>query len=92
MSDIEDVRVISGGGPDVSYLPQERKQRTGPQRHADSAFDEADTLAETALDAIRDSVAWAESLGVEVPLKVRGVETTLSQWITELAEERRRRG
>ena len=66
--------------------------RTPAQKHTDTAMDNADGSAVEAASAFGESLAWATSIGVEIPSRVKGVVTILGQWQKYLEDERKRRG
>lgn len=87
--DGENIRVFRGGDHDTNTI---YPSRTDAQKHTDEALNKADDEAATAAYAFLSSLSWARSIGVEIPARVRGVETILRQWQTHLADERKRRG
>lgn len=67
----------------------ERRERTEQERHREDARVKALEQAQAAAEALAESIGWAQSIGVEIPLKVRATETKLSQWVTVLEDEER---
>ena len=88
--EIREVRVLRGG--DARQALAAQPDRTPAQKHTDEALDHADTSALGAATAFGESLEWAASIGVEIPLRVRGVVTILRQWQKHLEDERKRRG
>lgn len=89
----DEVRVIRSGEQWASGLTVTQEvPRTAAQKHTDEALDLADDAALGAANAFGESLAWATSVGVEIPSRVRGVVTILGQWQKYLEDERKRRG
>ena len=66
--------------------------RTPAQKHTDQALDNAEGAAVEAASNFGESLAWATSIGVEIPSRIKGVVTILGQWQKYLEDERKRRG
>lgn len=87
--DAQNIRVLRGSDAAEIVYEQRRADRSPQERHREDARDKAQTQAEDSLEALSESIGWAESVGIEIPRKVRSGVTILRQWITALQDEQR---